>query len=250
MKQWFLIPLAAVAGLLVGSWGPRAELRARDQQAAEEKAKPQQNANGFSSFAQMVNIPDKARRPRRNDGQSRLKKPGSTNVIEVAEAPVTNAAPEQAVVQQEKRPPAPPPSPEDLRARIEEAQEMWRTRVDVARAQWKERLKLDDVSAQKFDAALDEMNIQLYDTMQALAEQIASKKKLTQELGLRLVGDATTIMAETYDKLGAVVPEAGRGSVSDIQMTDFIDPGVAEPLIAVQGSLENVRLPIGRMGRR
>ena len=55
-------------------------------------------------------------------------------------------------------------------------------------------------------------------------------------------------MAETYDKLGAVAPGA-RAMVSDIQMTDFIDPGVAEPLISVQGKMES--LPIGRRaGRR
>ena len=125
---------------------------------------------------------------------------------------------------------------------------MWRARADVVRAQWKEKLNLDAAGAEKFDAAINEMNSQLRDTMQALADQVANSDKFTQELGLRLVGDATTIMAETYDKLGAVAPGA-RAMVSDIQMTDFIDPGVAEPLISVQGKMES--LPIGRRaGRR
>ena len=248
MKNWYLIPLALVAGILVGSWGPRAELRARERQQEEEKSKPRQGGDGFASFTQMVNIPDQARRPRRPGQSKSIRKPGTTNVVRTAAAP-TNEVPAAAEAVAERKTPPPPPRPEDLRARIEEAQELWRTRVEVARANWKEKLKLDEAAAQKFDTALDEMNVQLYETMQALADQIVAKKKISEELGLRLIGDVTTIMAETYDKLGAVVPADGRDGVSDIQMTDFIDPGVAEPLIAVQGQMEDARFP-GFGGRR
>lgn len=255
MKGWFWIPLAGLAGLVVGSWGPRAELRVREQQLAEEKAKAKASPDAFSSLARMVNIPDEARRPRAK-GKERSKPlfTASNQIarVTVEEAPATNAvspvvrANEPAVTVQTE---APQPS-EDLRARIEEAQELWRARVDVARSNWKEKLKLDEAASRKFDATLDEMNAQLYETMQALADQIASKKTITQELGLRMVGDATAIMAETYDKLGAVAPVDGRDTVSQMQMTDFIDPGVAEPLIAVQGQLQNFRFPRSRRGGR
>lgn len=249
---WIWVPVAGVLGLIVGAWGPREELREREKKAAEEKVKAAEEARtsrgAFKSFAQMVNIPDEARRPRRRGQQKRPSKP--------AVVVSTNAAPAKAVAKDEmpqeasapEEPPRQPPAPNDLRARIEEAQEMWRARSDVARAQWKAKLSLDAAASEKFDAAIDEMNSQLRDTMQALADQVANSDKFTQELGLRLVGDATTIMAETYDKLGAVAPGA-RTMVSDIQMTDFIDPGVAEPLISVQGKMES--LPIGRRaGRR
>ena len=249
---WIWVPVAGVIGLMVGAWGPREELREREKKAAEEKiaaAEESRTSRGaFKSFAQMVNIPEEARRPRRR-GQKRPTKPTAapaTNAVPAAaDAPVANADQhESAAVEEAPRAPA----PNDLRARIEEAQEIWRARSDVARAQWKEKLNLDAAAAEKFDAAIDEMNSQLRDTMQALAEQIAQSDKFTQELGLRRVGDATTIMAETYDKLGAVAPGA-RATVSDIQMTDFIDPGVAEPLISVQGKMES--LPVGRRaGRR
>ena len=251
-----LIPLAAVVGMVVGSWGPRAELRAREKQIAEERSKPRTATDGFASFARMVNIPDAAKRPRRGRDLKRGKSSASSSPVtnKVAKAtPPSESAPTTnvtSVAQEPQVEPAAPLRPEDLRARIEEAQELWRTRVELARSQWKERLKLDAAGGQKFDATLDDMNKQLYDTMQALADQISTKKTMTQELGLRLVGDATTIMAETYDKLGAVVPAESRDSVSEIQMTDFIDPGVAEPLIAVQGQLENIRMPHGFPGGR
>ncbi len=247
MKGWFWIPLAGMAGLLVGSWGPRAELRAWEKQAEEERAKPKQVSDGFASLAKMVHIPDRARHPRRGGHGPAVRKgkQPQANDARRVDAPtntvVETAAAETAAA--ERQEPQREWHPEDLRARIEEAQELWRTRVDVARAQWKEKLKLDAAGAEKFDAVLADMNTQLYDTMQALANQIESKKALTQELGLRLVGDATTILAETYDKIGAVVPAGGRETVSQMQMTDFIDPGVAEPLIAVQGQLERFAFP-------
>ena len=69
------------------------------------------------------------------------------------------------------------------------------------------------------------------------------KVKMTPELGLRLVGETSTILAETYDKIGACAAPDMREQVSSMQMVDFIDPGVAEPLIDVQGKLENFPAP-------
>ena len=131
-------------------------------------------------------------------------------------------------------------APEDLRARIEEAQDLWKTRVDLATAQWKEKLDLEGSASEQFDAAIAGMNDQLYDTMQTVAALLANQEKMTPELGLRMVGDATAIMAETYGKIGEIVPDGKRAEVSDIQVFDFIDPGVAEPLIPVQEKLRNM----------
>ena len=49
------------------------------------------------------------------------------------------------------------------------------------------------------------------------------------------------------------VPEEQRGEASKLELTDFIDPAVAEPLIAVQDKLDNMPEPGGRRfprGRR
>ena len=89
------------------------------------------------------------------------------------------------------------------------------------------------------------MNEQLYDTMLTMSTLLAQQDKMTPELGLRMMGDATTIMAETYEKIGACVPADKRAVVSEMQVFDFIDPGVAEPLIAVQDKLERFPMPHG-----
>jgi hypothetical protein len=69
---------------------------------------------------------------------------------------------------------------------------------------------------------------------------------MTPEAGLRLVGETTAIMADAYDRIGECVSPDMRNEVSQIQIVDFIDPGVADPLISVQGKLES----IGRMRGR
>ena len=259
MKSFIWLPIACIAGVIIGAWGPREELRMLKESAEAERKKPRNAAEGFQAFARMANIPEEAKRSRRRRPDAKPlfvstnrppartvavtnapSAPAATQAVETAVAATTNAPPRR----QERM------SPEDLRARIEEAQELWRTRVELARARWKEKLNIDAVMGEKFDAALDSMNEQLYDTMQTMAAMLAQQDKMTPELGLRMMGDATTIMAETYEKLGACVPADRRGEVSEMQVFEFIDPGVAEPLIAVQDKLERFPMPPGGRPRQ
>ena len=246
MKAYLWLPLACLIGYLVGTWGAQDELRsfrshARD--VKEKAAKP----SGFNAFAQMVKIPESARRsrrPRPDRPKAPLPSIAVTNKVATKQVPVPPpAAKAKPDVVASTNAVPPRLSPEDLRARIEEAQDLWRTRVDLARAQWKAKLKLEGEAEKAFDAALQEMNERLYDSVAALAGLLEGRDSMTPELGLRLVGETTTILAETYDKIGACAAPGMREQVSTMQMVDFIDPGVAEPLIDVQGKLENFPVP-------
>jgi hypothetical protein len=75
--------------------------------------------------------------------------------------------------------------------------------------------------------------------MQIVADRVASAESLTPELGIRLMGDISTSLAEAYDAIGTCVDEDHRGEVSRLELTNFIDPSVGEPLIAVQDKLED-----------
>lgn len=238
--HWWLVPLAALIGLAVGTWGSRDDIerakQMREDSAASRKAS---DAAGFGAFAKMVNIPEVARRPSR----ARSAKPSSHEekadaAGDVATANATNAAPSEAT------PEMPPPgrkaiSPEDLRARIEEAADLWRARVEIAKAQWTAKLGIaGDDQVEKFDAALAKMNDSLMDTMQAMALEIEKAGKVTPELSLRLMGDASAVMAEAYDGVAALLPADKRGEVSEMPIFEFIDPSVAEPLIGVQDKID------------
>lgn len=231
------LPLVFVAGGLVGYYGPAEELRSRDAREQEEKAKPK-SKNAFGSFTELVNIPEVAKRPRRvKDTEP------TTNTTDVAgrlgEAPLPGESAGgrvgDAPLPEKRRRVA----PEDLRARIDEAAELWRTRIEIARASAIEKLGLDDKGAESFNDAIEDMNAKLRESIQIVADRVASAEAMTPELGIRLMGDIATSLAEAYDAIGACVDDDHRGEVSRLQLTDFIDPSVGEPLIAVQDKLED-----------
>ena len=241
MKNWFWIPLAAIAGGIVGSWGPREDLKLYKANVQEERTqKKVSGTTGFDAFARLANIPDVARR----------RPKARTN--ELARS-VGHAAPSQATneevvaeIPDPKDPDAPKSlimrsnfSREDLEARIQEAADLWNTRVELAKTRWKSKLGLGDgKDAEAFDSAVAAMNESLRDTMEALAVEIEKAGKVNAELGLRMMGDLSRNLADTYDAIGALVPEDRRGEVSEMPVHEFIDPMVAEPLIGVQDKLE------------
>ena len=224
------LPLVFIAGGPVGYYGPAEELRSRDVREEEAKAKPK---NAFGSFTELVNIPEVAKRPRRvKDTEP------ATNTTAVAttsdEQPKGTNATAEATAPRRKR-----VAPEDLRARIDEAAELWRTRIEIARASAIEKLGLDDKGAEAFNDAIEDMNAKLRESIQIVADRVASSESLTHDLGVRLMGDIATSLAETYDSLATCVDEDHRGEVSRLELTTFIDPSVGEPLIAVQDKLED-----------
>ena len=63
MKNWFWIPLAAIAGVIAGSWGPREDLEKFKEGVREERTQKKVSGTaGFDAFARLANIPDVARR--------------------------------------------------------------------------------------------------------------------------------------------------------------------------------------------
>ena len=243
-KSVVFIPVAFVLGGLVGAWRPNEELRALRERPAEEPPKRHGQA-GFDSFARMVNIPDeaKARRPRRRPAEAVPKpaaaEPASAGAAGPAEGKDAGPAPREERRRREM-------SPEDLRARIDEAAELWRARVEIARAQAVDRLGLDEDGAAKFNVAVENMNAKLRDSIQTIADRIAGEEKMSPELGVRLMGDLCMSLAESYDEIGQCVGEDRRDEVSALELHNFVDPSVAEPLISVQGKLDGFGMP----GRR
>lgn len=239
MKNWFWIPLAAIAGGIVGSWGPREDLELYKANVQEERTqKKVSGTTGFDAFARLANIPDVARRrPKaRTNELARTVKPAETNgddaVVAEIPDPKDPDAPKSRIMRSHF-------SREDLEARIEEAADLWNTRVELAKTQWKGKLGIGDgKDAEAFDSAVATMNESLHDTMEALAEEIEKAGKVSPELGLRMMGDLSRNLADAYDAIGALVPADRRGEVSEMPVHEFIDPMVAEPLISVQDKLE------------
>lgn len=231
-KAIVLLPLAFVIGGVVGYWNNADDVRIyKEQAAAAEKqaaSGKKGGGEGFGTFAQMMQIPKEAKRPPRRKGPPESAEGGNTNAVAAAEAPGAN---ENTEPQEEF-------NPEDLRARIDEAADLWRARIDVAKAAAVDRLGLDAEGRRKFEASLATMNDRIRDSIQIIAESIANDEKMTHETNVRLLGDLATTIAETYDGIGECVDESRRGEVSEMMLLEFIDPSVAEPLISVQDKIE------------
>ncbi len=258
MKSFLLLPFAVLIGILIGGWAPREELRMlrREMDDLKTKTSSREKDSRFDAITRMVQIPERA---------THVSGPDRKPAPAVRDTDVTTSAPTTHVAQATTDTPTPatatntppPPdaeneeirrtSPEDLQARIEEAKELWATRVQIARSQWLNRLKLDAEATALFDASIDAMNAELQATMQGLADTLALGEEMTPELGVRFFNEMTTSLVRTYDDLAVIVPDELRGEASQLEITDFIDPAVAEPLIAVQHKLENAP---GSSGRR
>ena len=234
MKYVIVASLGVLLGVIAGSWGPREDLAAlRDRAESAKNVRKASDASGFGAFAKMVNIPDVAKRPTKG-----------TPVVKAEAAAASNAVARQSATTEK---PVVDRSPRgrlprvDLRSRIDEAADLWRTRVELAKTQWKAKLGIPEGErSAAFDSAVGSMNESLLETMTALAEEIEKAERMTPELGLRLMGDASRVMAEAYDAIGEAVPPERRGEVSELPVFEFIDPSVAEPLIGVQDKLESV----------
>ena len=251
MKNWFWIPLAAIVGVIAGSWGPREDLELYKEKVREEwTEKKVSGATGFDAFARLANIPDVAKsRPKartnelaRSVGHSEPVQETETNEVDLVqdgdldeeECLELNDDETSAAVRISSQ-----GSREDLEARLEEAADLWNTRVELAKTQWKSKLGIEDgPNAEAFDSAVATMNESLRDTMEALADEIEKAGKVNTELGLRMMGDISRNLADAYDAIGALVPADRRGEVSEMPVPEFIDPMVAEPLIRVQDKLE------------
>ena len=103
---------------------------------------------------------------------------------------------------------------------------------------------MDDETLRKLEDRLRYLR-NLDERRAEITSSIEAQEKMTPELGFRLMGDTSTILAETYDKIGEILPQGQRAEVSEMQMIDFIDPAVAEPLIDVQDKLEGFSMRPG-----
>jgi hypothetical protein len=236
MKLFLVMPFVLLLGLIIGGWAPKQELAAVTREVDELRKKVSAGEKGtrLGDFTRMAQIPERAKNVRKSDDrQVKPAESGSaTNALTTTvRAASTNPHPAAAE--------APVQSPEDLRVRIEEAKELWKTRVDLARAQWLDRLKLSPEQTELFDTAINTMNERLFFAMQDLADTMEKADSLTPEIGTRAFNEMTAALTAAYDDLHACVPEEQSQEIGNIDLPDFIDPGVAEPLIAVQDKIDS-----------
>lgn len=218
------IPFALLAGLLLGGWGPRAEVRRLQAELAwvrQQQNQPRQPT--LDSISRML-APEHAVSFGNTEPQS----------------------PQQLRESAENAPPAGDsdmaPASESVRRsfqeRIEVAAEAWRLRSDLARDHFITQARLTVSEAAQFDVLIEAMNLRMLDQIQALAGWLESGEPLTPEDGVRLIHEMTGIVKLTYDEMDRTLPATWRaGTGPDFDLAGFIDPMVGEPLFGLENKL-------------
>lgn len=227
------VPFAVLLGMALGSWPARREidrLRVETEELRKEVRRRQRDVGTFAQLTQMVRLSD----PSADAGRA-----GRTNpppAAADAAAPATNRpARRRGPPLSELR-----PRPDDdrpLRARIDDAMEAWRVRTDIARNNFIERAGFDAEQAARFDTLVGAMNVRLRDRLERFAQAVQAGEAVTPEIGARLINDLSAAVVITYDEMDRNLPQWRRPEAGRLDLGNFIDPSVAEPLIGIEDAL-------------
>jgi hypothetical protein len=249
VRHYAWIPAALLLGLLLGSWGPKSEIRHLREDLEEARARSA--APG---------------RTTRIEGVTELL--GITADTGAAPPPVASTNPAAPDPPQVAPPPNPPPElargaltnpvvpsatgatevaavaesggtpPPGLQARIERAAELWRMRSDIARAAFISDAELTDEDAVNFDVLAAAMNLRLANSIEAWVDGIKNGAEPGPEAGIRLARNVTDSLVLTYDEMDRKLTPGWREKLdSPLNLTDFIDPSVASPLTEVEDAV-------------
>ena len=227
MKHLVWIPVALLAGLLLGRWAPQVDLRQARQELAELRARAPGRAGGHAALAGVHSLfqaaeldAKKTRRPDRPR----------------AAAPASNAAPEKA---------APAAAATDAGGSNavpvvdtntwEKVKQAWSLRAEIAKTNFLARARLNEQQAMDLTVLVEAMNLRLGAAFDRLAGQIRTRDDLAPETGLRALNELSGVLVMTYDELDRKLPEGWRERAgSEFDLVDFVDPDVVTPMVDLE----------------
>ncbi len=256
MKGWWVAPLALLAGLLIGSWGPRSDLRAARQELetarkrADEHTRRRDDLGGLTRLIGIDEAGKKtgasappAPKPVTTASRPAGESPGPADPAR-KDAPILVKTGEDAAVDASARPPGAgsPGDPSDgrpLKDRIDDAIDLWKTRSDIARSGFVSNLELTADQAAQFDVAVAAMNLRIGGTLQNLAASLRTNGQFNAESAIGVANEVTGAMVLAYRDLDRSLPPDWRQKAGrEFALTDFVDPNVARPLIGVEDKLQ------------
>ena len=245
--------VALLAGLVIGGWGPRSELRHMEEELATVrkllKEKPGRTES-LEGVTRLLGIGPGERT--RADASSSIV-PSSSGDPDVPVSQPGEPLPESKAGttgleedvatdtddgQDSRRDRA---ANGNMKEQIEKAAELWQMRSDIARSTFIANTSLNDEQTIRFDVLVEAMNLRLADTMEQFAESIADVEVLQPEAGIRLANEVLDALVLTYDEMDRGLPDDWRnGAGGAFSIVNFINPAVATPLIGVEDKLSEM----------
>jgi hypothetical protein len=246
MKHLLWAVPALLLGLLLGSWGPRADLRAlRDElkTAREHPAGGNPAREELGRAKALLGMSDAVIRQRASERKAKAPAPrhsvsstnahvqaATTGAVTVAGA-ASDAATQSVVVAG---------AAGGMEKQLEQAAELWSTRAELARNSFVSNAGLTTPQANRFDVLVAAMNVRLEHGIRQWADTLKKKENLSPEDGVRLINDLSAALVVTYDEMDRAMPAGWRTPAGkEFSMLDFIDPSVALPLVQVEDKLKD-----------
>ena len=232
MKGWIFLPVALVAGLVLGGWGPRQEVRRLKSELALAQA-PSRGGGGAAALGALGQVLPVAATSSPEPPRPR---PGPEESRPPDEAGSPGSDPGDGSEMPE------PPDAETIRAGIEQAMDAWRLRSELVRNTFVANNALNASEAAQFDTLVAAMNLRIRNDIQLLADRLRMDDSLTSEDGLRLVNGLTSHVLQAYDDMDRTMPASWRAaSGGEFNLGDLVDPSVAEPLIGLEDRMRDMR---------
>jgi hypothetical protein len=230
MRQAMVVVIAVLAGMLLGGWGPRSDLRSARAEIEDLKrrmaggVKPAGEVQGVRQMLRIANN-DAVKQRAAERAKSRRPPAGAAGP-----APVVSQAVEQA---------ASATNADSVAlwegADIEEAAKMWKARTAIARNSFVSNLRLDAKQSDQFDTLVAAMNLRLETGISNWVQGVKAKGDVTTEDGLRLMNELSSAVVLTYDELDRAMPAGWRKAAGGkFDAISFVDPAVAMPFIEVE----------------
>ena len=231
MKQSLAIVCALLAGLVIGNFSIKSDLRqanAEIKSLKEQLATRTRRDSGLRNITSLLRVPEPA--PTATTDRPQWHPP-------VATAAPTNdsasAATGEVHVAHNRA------SQPEFEQQIKQAMELWKTRSQLARTSFVSNTAVSPEQTQTFDQTLATMNEQLGSKIKQWVDYMKQQENLTPETGLRMMNDLGGTVVSAYDELDRVLPADWRTKAGpEFQLFDFINPEVALPLGEVQGAFK------------
>ncbi len=233
MKTAILIILALLAGLVLGTWSVKDDLRRARKEVEDLKQqlsrRPAARQNGLDGITSMLKIPKDAAPPREPSddagGVTRATGAHSNRLALTSVGSSTNALRRQHHG----------PDRDTLRKQLETAASAWKVRSDLARAGVLANTAASDEQTVQFDVAMAAMNLRLSNNVRTWVDYVKTQQTVTPEAGIRIMKDLSSTLVFAYDDLDRTLPDDWRDKAGPkFQVFDFVNPEVIMPLTEVE----------------
>lgn len=249
MKTAVIVIVALLAGLVLGSWSVKVDLRRAEQEAdslrKELSRRPASSSGRLSGITSMLKIPEDAEgegkkravthtRSAHSHGSSNSSSQGQTTTPVVAgDQHATNENPTVAEEKRQDR------KRGDLRTHLETASAVWKARSDLARTGFISTVTDTDVQAIQFDVSMAAMNLRMSNSVRTWVESVRQKKGVNSEDGIKIMNDLSGALVQAYNDLDRTLPADWRTKAgSEFEVVDFINPDVVMPLTEIEDVLK------------